>query len=102
MAPLSATAMWSTLNHLRHPFFTFSNQLGDGLSCRAFAVTLAIGVMVSMFSAIMVSRTILRVIAASTRLSRLLGRIRFRRGASELPQQAALTAVQRELENWIS
>ncbi len=72
--------------------FYFSNQLGTTI-VQGFAVTLAIGVMVSMFSAIMVSRTILRVIA-STRLSRLLGAF-VPTGASELPQQAALTAVQR-------
>ena len=72
--------------------FYFSNQLGTTI-VQGFAVTLAIGVMLSMFSAIVVSRTILRVIA-STRLSRLLGAF-VPTGASELPQQAAMTAVQR-------
>ena len=72
--------------------YYFSNQLGTTI-VQGFAATLAIGVMLSMFSAIVVSRTILRVIA-STRLSRLLGAF-VPTGASELPQQTATAAVQR-------
>ena len=72
--------------------YYFSNQLGTTI-VQGFAATLAIGVMVSMFSAIVVSRTILRVIA-TTRLSRLLGAF-VPTGASELPQQPATAAVQR-------
>ena len=72
--------------------YYFSNQLGTTI-VQGFAATLAIGVMVSMFSAIVVSRTILRVIA-STGLSRLLGAF-VPTGASELPQQSTSAAVQR-------
>ena len=72
--------------------FYFSNQLGTTI-VQGFAVTLAIGVMVSMFSAIVISRTILRVIA-STRLSRHLGAF-VPTGASDMPQQAVSAAVQR-------
>ena len=72
--------------------YYFSNQLGTTI-VQGFAATLAIGVMVSMFSAIVVSRTILRVIA-TTRLSRLLGAF-VPTGASELPQQPATAVVQR-------
>ena len=72
--------------------FYFSNQLGTTI-VQGFAVTLAIGVMVSMFSAIVVSRTILRVIA-STRLSRHLGAF-VPTGAADMPQQAVSPAVQR-------
>ena len=72
--------------------YYFSNQLGTTI-VQGFAATLAIGVMVSMFSAIVVSRTILRVIA-STGLARLLGAF-VPTGASELPQQPATAAAQR-------
>ena len=72
--------------------FYFSNQLGTTI-VQGFAVTLAIGVMISMFSAIVVSRTILRVIAA-TRLARYMGAF-VPTGAAELPQQTATAAVQR-------
>ena len=72
--------------------YYFSNQLGTTI-VQGFAATLAIGVMISMFSAIVVSRTILRVIA-STGLSRLLGAF-VPTGASELPQQPTPAAVQR-------
>ena len=72
--------------------FYFSNQLGTTI-VQGFAVTLAIGVMTSMFSAIVVSRTILRVIA-STRLSRHLGAF-VPTGAADMPQQAVSPAVQR-------
>ena len=72
--------------------YYFSNQLGTTI-VQGFAATLAIGVMLSMFSAIVVSRTILRVIA-STPLSRLLG-VFVPTGASELPQQSAPAAAQR-------
>ena len=72
--------------------YYFSNQLGTTI-VQGFAATLAIGVMLSMFSAIVVSRTILRVIA-STGLSRLLGAF-VPTGASELPQQPPSAAIQR-------
>lgn len=72
--------------------YYFSNQLGTTI-VQGFAATLAIGVMLSMFSAIVVSRTILRVIA-TTPLSRLLGAF-VPTGASELPQQSVSAAVQR-------
>ena len=72
--------------------YYFSNQLGTTI-VQGFAATLAIGVMLSMFSAIFISRTILRVIA-TTPLSRLLGAF-VPTGASELPQQSAPAAVQR-------
>lgn len=72
--------------------FYFSNQLGTTI-VQGFAVTLAIGVMISMFSAIVVSRTILRVIAA-TRLARYMGAF-VPTGAADLPQQTATAAVQR-------
>ncbi|MCH8826308.1 MAG: SecD/SecF family protein translocase subunit, partial [Chloroflexi bacterium] len=73
--------------------FYFSNQLGTTI-VQGFAVTLAIGVLISMFSAIFVSRTILRVVAA-TPLSRHLG-LFVPSGASDLPQRRGSTpAVQR-------
>ena len=72
--------------------YYFSNQLGTTI-VQGFAATLAIGVMISMFSAIVVSRTMLRVIA-STGLARLLGAF-VPTGASELPQQPTSAAVQR-------
>ena len=72
--------------------YYFSNQLGTTI-VQGFAATLAIGVMISMFSAIVVSRTILRVIA-STGLSKLLGAF-VPTGGSELPQQPTQAAVQR-------
>ena len=50
--------------------FYFANQLGTTI-VQGFAVTLAVGVLISMFSAIVVSRTILRMIAI-TPLSRKL------------------------------
>ena len=73
--------------------FYFSDQLGTTI-VQGFAVTLAIGVLISMFSAIFISRTILRVIAA-TRLSRHLGMF-VPSGGSTLPQQqGGAPAVQR-------
>ena len=72
--------------------YYFSNQLGTTI-VQGFAATLAIGVMISMFSAIVVSRTMLRVLA-STGLARLLG-VFVPTGASELPQQSVSTAAQR-------
>ena len=70
--------------------FYFSNQLGTTI-VQGFAVTLAIGVLMSMFSAIFVSRTILRVVAA-TPLSRHLG-LFVPSGASDLPQRRGSTPV---------
>lgn len=73
--------------------FYFANQLGTTI-VQGFAVTLAVGVLISMFSAIVVSRTILRLIA-TTPLSRKL--ILFvPTGGSEMQQQrSASPAVQR-------
>ena len=64
--------------------FWFADTLGATI-VQGFAITLAIGVGMSMFSAIVVSRTLLRVMAA-TRLSRHLGWFVPVKGA-ELPQQ---------------
>ena len=73
--------------------FWFSDQLGTTI-VQGFAATLAIGVMVSMFTAITVSRTLLRVLA-TTRLARHLG-VFVPSGGSELPQlQTAASAAQR-------
>ena len=73
--------------------YYFSNQLGTTI-VQGFAFTLAIGVMISMFSAIVVTRTILRVVA-TTRLATHLGWF-VPYGGSELPQnRAATTALQR-------
>lgn len=73
--------------------FYFSNQLGTTI-VQGFAVTLGIGVLISMFSAIFVSRTLLRVLAA-TALSRHLSFF-VPSGGSDLPQQRGDTpAVQR-------
>jgi protein-export membrane protein SecD len=73
--------------------FWFSDQLGTTI-VQGFAATLAIGVLVSMFSAITVSRTLLRVLA-TTRLSRHVG-VFVPSGGSELPQlQTAASAANR-------
>ena len=64
--------------------FWFSDQLGTTI-VQGFAATLAIGVLVSMFSAITVSRTLLRVLA-TTRASRGLG-VFVPTGGGELPQR---------------
>ena len=64
--------------------FWFADQLGASI-VQGFAVTLAIGVMVSMFTAIIVSRTLLRFMG-TTRLTRSM-RIWLPSGGSEVPQQ---------------
>jgi len=64
--------------------FWFADTL-DATIVKGFAITLAIGVGISMFSAITVSRTFLRLLAA-TRLSRRLG-LFVPSGAADLPQQ---------------
>ena len=51
--------------------FWFSDQLGTTV-VQGFAATLAFGVMISMFSAIVVCRTLLRLLA-TTRLSHRIG-----------------------------
>ena len=63
--------------------FYFSSRLGTTV-VQGFAVTLAIGVLVSMFSAITISRTLLRVMA-TTGLARKLG-LFVPTGGGELPQ----------------
>ena len=76
--------------------FWFSDQLGGSIIYQGFAATLAIGVLFSMFSAVVVSRTFLRVLA-TTGLSRRLG-VFVPSGGADLPQrqqQAAAPATQR-------
>ncbi|MCH7625492.1 MAG: protein translocase subunit SecD [Chloroflexi bacterium] len=73
--------------------YYFSNQLGTTI-VQGFAFTLAIGVMISMFSAIVVTRTILRVVAATPLATHLGWFVPY--GGSELPQnRPAATALQR-------
>ena len=72
--------------------FWFADQLGASL-VQSFAAALAIGVAVSMFSAIIITRTFLRVIA-STNLSRRV-RMFVPVAGAQLPQQAAATGAQR-------
>ena len=64
--------------------FWFADQLGASV-VQGFAVSLAIGVGVSMFTAITVSRTLLRFVA-STRMTRTF-RMWLPSGGSEVPQQ---------------
>ena len=66
--------------------FWFADQLGASI-VQGFAVTLAIGVVISMFTAITVSRTLLRFVG-TTRLTRSM-RIWLPSGGSEVPQQFA-------------
>ena len=73
--------------------FYFSNQLGTTV-VQGFAVALAVGVAVSMFSAIVVSRTLLRAVAATPVARRLNWFVPS--GGAELPQlQQAAPAAQR-------
>ena len=73
--------------------FWFADTLGATI-VKSFAITLAIGVGMSMFSAITVSRTFLRLMA-STPLSKRLG-LFIPSGAAELPQlRPRAEAVQR-------
>ena len=64
--------------------FWFADQLGASV-VQGFAVSLAIGVGVSMFTAITVSRTLLRFVA-STKMTRTF-RMWLPSGGSEIPQQ---------------
>ena len=73
--------------------FWFSDQLGTTV-VQGFAATLAIGVLLSMFSAIVISRTLLRVVV-STRLSRHLSLFIADRGENLQRQEAPTPAVQR-------
>ena len=66
--------------------FWFADQLGASI-VQGFAVSLAIGVVVSMFTAIIISRTMLRFVA-TTALSRTM-RVWLPSGGSEVPQQAS-------------
>ena len=66
--------------------FWFADQLGASI-VQGFAVTLAIGVAVSMFTAITVSRTLLRFLA-TTRATRTI-RVWLPSGGSEIPQMAS-------------
>ena len=66
--------------------FYFSNQLGTTV-VQGFAVALAVGVLISLFTAVVVSRTFLRTIAL-TRLARR-PEMFVPAGGSELPQRAA-------------
>ena len=73
--------------------FYFSNQLGTTV-VQGFAVALAVGVAVSMFSAIVVSRTLLRAVAATPVAHKLNWFVPS--GGAELPQlQQAAPATQR-------
>ncbi|MCH8184479.1 MAG: protein translocase subunit SecD [Chloroflexi bacterium] len=73
--------------------FYFSNQLGTTV-VQGFAVALAVGVAVSMFSAIVVSRTLLRAVAATPLAHKLNWFVPS--GGAELPQlQQAAPAAQR-------
>ena len=69
--------------------FWFSDQLGATV-VQGFAATLAIGVTLSMFSAITISRTFLRVVAL-TFLGRRLG-VFVPAGGADLPQQQQAAA----------
>ena len=66
--------------------FYFSNQLGTTV-VQGFAVALAVGVLISLFTAVVVSRTFLRTLAL-TRLARQ-PQMFVPAGGSELPQRAA-------------
>ena len=66
--------------------FWFADQLGASI-VQGFAATLAIGVAVSMFTAITVSRTLLRFLA-TTRATRAT-RVWLPSGGSEIPQMAS-------------
>ena len=66
--------------------FWFADQLGASI-VQGFAVSLAIGVVVSMFTAIIISRTMLRFVA-TTALNRTM-RVWLPSGGSEVPQQAS-------------
>jgi protein-export membrane protein SecD len=72
--------------------FWFADQLGATI-VQGFSVTLAIGVLTSMFSAITVSRTLLRFMG-TTRLTRRISWW-LPTGASDIPQQAATPVAQR-------
>ena len=74
--------------------FYFSSRLGEG-TFQGFAGALAIGVLLSMFSAITVSRTLLRVVATTT-LARRLG-LFVPLGGSQLPQLQTVTPGSSEL-----
>jgi preprotein translocase subunit SecD len=72
--------------------FWFADQLGATI-VQGFSVTLAIGVLTSMFSAITVTRTLLRFMGTT----RLTQRISWwlPSGASDIPQQTATAVAQR-------
>jgi len=72
--------------------FWFADQLGASL-VQSFSAALAIGVVTSMFSAIVITRTLLRAIA-STNVSRRV-RLFVPAAGAQLPQQASATAAQR-------
>ena len=71
--------------------FWFADQLGASI-VQGFAVSLAIGVGVSMFTAITVSRTLLRVVATA-RFTRNI-RVWLPSGGSEVPQQNLTDAAE--------
>jgi len=72
--------------------FWFADQLGASL-VQSFSAALAIGVVTSMFSAIVITRTLLRAVA-STNVSRKV-RLFVPAAGAQLPQQASATAAQR-------
>ena len=72
--------------------FWFADQLGASL-VQSFSAALAVGVVTSMFSAIVITRTLLRVVASTN----LAGRARLfvPAGGAQLPQRDAAAAAQR-------
>lgn len=72
--------------------FYFSNQLGTTV-VQGFAVALAVGVAVSMFTAIVVSRTLLRAVAGTAIARKLNWFVPY--GGAELPQLQGTPATQR-------
>ena len=72
--------------------FWFADQLGASL-VQSFSAALAVGVVTSMFSAIVITRTLLRVIASTN----LAGRARLfvPAGGAQLPQRDAAAAALR-------
>ncbi len=72
--------------------FWFADQLGASL-VQSFSAALAVGVVTSMFSAIVITRTLLRVVASTN----LAGRVRLfvPAGGAQLPQRDAAAAALR-------
>ena len=71
--------------------FWFADTLGATI-VQGFAITLAIGVLISMFTAIIVSRTFLRLMAATAVARKLV--VFVPGGSSDLPRQQSSQAQQ--------